>query len=96
MPPKRGPKKHRLGKLAKPQNLARNLVKDGRRGRDGCARPDETFSSDDNATTLDIYQQFVPESQQRVANRLSALDTSQLKREIAANCSQRAKYDIRK
>ena len=27
-------------------------------------------------TTLDIYQQFVPESQQRVVNRLSALDTS--------------------
>jgi integrase len=27
-------------------------------------------------TTLDIYQQFVPESQQRVVNRLSALGTS--------------------
>jgi hypothetical protein len=25
------------------------------------------------STTLDIYQQFVPESQQRVVNKLSAL-----------------------
>ena len=28
------------------------------------------------STTLDIYQQFVPESQQRVVNKLSSLDTT--------------------
>jgi hypothetical protein len=28
------------------------------------------------STTLDIYQQFVPESQQRVVNKLSSLSTS--------------------
>jgi hypothetical protein len=27
------------------------------------------------STTLDIYQQFVPESQQRVVNKLSSLGT---------------------
>jgi integrase len=28
------------------------------------------------STTLDVYQQFVPESQQRVVNKLSSLSTS--------------------
>jgi hypothetical protein len=28
------------------------------------------------STTLDIYQQFVPESQQRVVDRLSSLSTT--------------------
>ena len=39
------------------------------------------------STTLDIYQQFVPESQQRVVNKLSSLSYEyQLKSE--RNCSQ--------
>lgn len=40
------------GKLAKSQNLARSLVKDGRCRREGCAGPDEILSSDDSALHL--------------------------------------------
>jgi hypothetical protein len=59
-----------LGKLAQPPNFPRGLVEDGRCGRKGRARPNAALEDINNAGH---YQQFVPESQQRVVEKLNTL-----------------------
>jgi hypothetical protein len=51
-------------------HFARSLAEDGRRRCKGCAGSDAALAGEHE---LDIYQQFVPESQRRVVGRLTNL-----------------------
>jgi len=56
--------------LAKPTDLTCDLAEDGWRRCEGCSSTDASFQSEHD---VDVYQQFVPESQQRAVEKLSSL-----------------------
>jgi integrase len=58
-----------LGELALSADLSRDLKMAGADVKDAQAQMRHSRAS----TTLDIYQQFVPESQQKAVDRLTAL-----------------------
>jgi len=59
-----------LGKLASATSLSRHLAEDGRGGRERCPSADEALKGGHNAG---VHQQFVPEAQRRVVNKLTEL-----------------------
>ena len=64
----------RLGQLALLRTSYRDLAEIGRGGREGRAGAQMRHSR--ASTTLDIYQQFVPESQRLVVDKLTGLSGS--------------------